>query len=252
MRGTLIRRFSLAAAMGLGICTAAHASSQIYAGNGATGFGGPVGQGSVTFSDDGATVTATFTPGPAGFSGNDLVVYIDSVAGGFADNSTFFDNGDGGREAISGANTGNPSQTLVSFPAGFGADFALSIEDSFASLFQLASGGNNSFTFVTGQAQPNGGSFSVNFPISDLGIAPGGSFSFVGTFISESAYRSNETIGASLTIPGTSGDTPNAGFIGQTLFSSADTYTTSPVPEPASLGLLSLGGLTLLRRRRAE
>ncbi len=124
MRETLIRRFAIAAAMGLGICTAAHANSQIYLGNGASGFGGPVGNGSLSLSDDGTNLTATFNPS-GGFTGNDLVVYIDSVVGGFPDNSTFFDNADGGRQAVSGSNTGNPSQTLVSFPTGFLADYAL-------------------------------------------------------------------------------------------------------------------------------
>jgi hypothetical protein len=50
-----------------------------------------------------------------------------------------------------------------------------------------------------------------------------------------------------VTIPGSGGDTPNAGFNGTTLFATEDTFS---VPEPASIGLLGLAGLTTLRRRR--
>jgi hypothetical protein len=252
MRGTVIRRFSIAVAMGLGICTAVHANSQNYAGNGATGFGGPVGNGSVSLSDDGTNLTATFNPS-GGFTGNDLVVYIDSVAGGFADNSTFFDNNDGGRTAVSGNNTGNPSASLVSFPAGFGADYALEFENNvFTGLFQLASGGGNSLGFVTGATPTSGGPYTVTFPLSDIGVSAGGTFFFDGTLISTSAYRSNETIGSSITVPDNGGDAPNAGFNGSTTFTAEDAYTTSAVPEPTSLGLLGLGALALLRRRRGE
>jgi hypothetical protein len=233
---------------GLGLCSSAGAGI-VYPGNGLTGFGGAVGNGSLTFSDSAGNLTATFNPSGA-FNSNDLVVYIDSVPGGFPDTSTFFDNGDPGRTAVSGANTGNPSQTLVTFPAGFLADYALEFENNtFIGLFGLASGGNNSLNFVTGTGPANGGPYTITFPIADLGIAPGASFSFDGTLVSTSAYRSNETIGASTTIPDGPSSAPNAGFNGQTIFSSADVYATTAVPEPTSFGLIGAVSLLLLRRR---
>ena len=72
-------------------------------GNGATGFGGPIGNGNLAITDDGTNITFTLN-NAGGFSGNDFVLYIDSVAGGFADTSAFSDNGDGGRESVSAAN----------------------------------------------------------------------------------------------------------------------------------------------------
>jgi hypothetical protein len=252
MRETLMRRVSIATALSLGMCAAAHASLQTYAGNGLAGFGGVVGNGSLTLSDSGGTLTATFNPS-GGFGGNDLVVYIDSVPGGFPDNTTFFDNADGGRQAVSGSNTGNPSQTVVQFPTGFLADYALEFENNvFTGLFQLAAGGNGSLGFVTGSTPTSGGPYTVSFPLSDIGVAPGGTFFFDGTYISTSAYRSNETIGASVTTPDSGGDAPNAGFNGQTIFTAEDSFTTSTVPEPTALGLLGLSSMALLRRRRAQ
>jgi hypothetical protein len=221
--------------------------SAIYPGNGQTGFNGGVGNGNVAISDDGTNITLTLND--AVTLDNDLVIYIDSVPGGFPDTSQFSDNGDGGREAISGYNSGNPSRTLVTFPSGFDADYALSIENSFIGLFQLASGGNNSLNYITGASQSGSdaqGAYTVVFPIADLGITAGQSFNFDGTLISESAYRSNETIGPS--------DAPsgNLGFSGQLDFTGWDTYTTTAVPEPASI--VTLGGMSVLlvrRRRRA-
>src|SRR2546428_5373071 len=108
----------------------------IYPGNGATGFGGPVGTGNLAVTDTATSLTVTMNRG-AGAMNDVLVVYLDTQPGGFNDTSTFSDNGDGGREAISGANNGNPSRTLVTFPAGFGADYAMAIENGFIGVFQL-------------------------------------------------------------------------------------------------------------------
>src|SRR5438034_7840711 len=76
-----------------------------YSGNGNSGFGGPIGLGSLTLTDNGTTVFGTVNKGPNGF--NDvLVLYIDSQAGGFADTSGFADGADGLRKAISGFDGG--------------------------------------------------------------------------------------------------------------------------------------------------
>ena len=103
----------------VGLAGSANASAT-YLGNLANGFGGTLGNGSLSFPDSGGNLTATFNPS-GGFSGNDVVVYIDSTPGGFADTSTFSDNGDGGRQSVSAENSGNPSRDLITFPAGFGA-----------------------------------------------------------------------------------------------------------------------------------
>src|SRR5207253_7675731 len=132
-----------------------------YPGNGATGFGGAVGTGSLDVTDTTTTMTWTLNRG-AGSLNDALIVYLDTVAGGFPDTSTFSDNGDGGRTAISGFNSGNPSRTVASFPGGFAADYAIAIENGFIGVFQLVSGGNNSLNFLFGQAQsgnPNDGPY---------------------------------------------------------------------------------------------
>ena len=78
-------------------------------------------------------------------------------------------------------------------------------------------------------------------------------FSFVGTLIADSTYRSNETIGTSTTTvdPNNAGAAPNAGYGGAVNFSSVDV-----VPEPSAyvfmgLGAFALAGLNRFRARRA-
>src|SRR5258705_13534646 len=72
-----------------------------YSGNGNSGFGGPIGLGSLTLTDDGTTVSGTVNKGPGGY--NDvLVLYVNSIGGGFADTSGFADGGGGLRKSISG------------------------------------------------------------------------------------------------------------------------------------------------------
>ena len=59
------------------LALAASAEATVYSGNGNTGFGGPIGTGSLTLTDDGTTVSGTITKGSGGF--NDvLVIYIDT------------------------------------------------------------------------------------------------------------------------------------------------------------------------------
>jgi hypothetical protein len=239
-----------------GLSTAANAATttQTYQGNGASGFGtgGAIGNSVLTVSDSGSGIINFSLATGVPFTSNDLVLYIDSKAGGVNNNSTFTDNGDGGRTAVSGYNASNnpPSRALVTFPAGFGADFAVSLEPNvFAGLFNLSTPSNFGFVASANLSGSGSGPFTFSLNRSDLGLGPTDPFSFVGTLISTSAYRSNETIGTSVTTPGSTGDTPNAGFTGTQTFATGNTFA---VPEPKGIVIVGLVAATgLLRRRRA-
>jgi hypothetical protein len=218
------------------------ASAATYPGNGNTGFGGPIGQGSLSLTDNGTTVSGTLTKGGGGF--NDvLVLYIDSVSGGFSDTSSFSDANDGLRKAISGFDGTNRS--TLTFPAGFTADYALALgpsSDNFGGEWQLVSGGNNSLPFVaSANLSPTGtngaASYSFNFTLASIGNPS--SFQVFGTYIANSGYRSDEFIAGNGTGPG-QGYNP---FVG----TSSGAYA---VPEPSSAAILLLGAAGLLGRFR--
>ena len=232
-----------------------------YAGNGGTGFGGAVGNGSVSITDTSSSMTVTFNRGSSGNMDNDLVLYLDTVPGGFADTSQFSDNGDGGRTAISGFNSSNPSRTLLTFAPGFQADYAISIENSFIGVFGLAAGGNNSLNYLFGQSQSGVDSdayYSITLTaaeMSQIGLTAGSGqlFAFVGSLDSDTAYRANETIGPSITVPGDGSG--NAGFSdGQTFTGSLNYQLVSSTPEPSTLALLGVfgAGTWVAARRRKQ
>src|SRR5436190_11653582 len=84
-----------------------------YSGNGNSGFGGPIGLGSLKLTDNGTTVFGTVNKGPNGF--NDvLVIYIDSVSGGFTNTSGFSDGAGLLQKAISGFD-GGANRSLLTF-----------------------------------------------------------------------------------------------------------------------------------------
>lgn len=246
-------------------CATAAASSSFaatYNGNGATGFGGAVGNGNVNITDTSSSMTITFNRGLSGNMDNDLVLYVDTQPGGFADTSQFSDTADGGRTAISGFNSGNPSRNVVTFASGFQADYAISIENSFIGVFGLAAGGNNSLNFLFGTAQSgvdSDASYSITLnaaQMAQIGLIAGSgqSFLFVGSENSDSAYRANETIGNSVTTPDT-GAAPNGGFNGSQLFTQSLSYQLGTTPEPSTLALLGIfgaGALFVLHRRRQQ
>ena len=240
----MLRSLLLSAIAGAAITSSA--SAAIYNGNGAGGFGGSVGSGTLTVTDAGSNVNFSFST-PNAFTGNSLVLYIDSVAGGDNSTSAYTDNADGGRTAVSGL-SGN-GRTLATFPVGFGADRAISFEPGFAGLFNLSTPANFGFIASGGLSGSGNGPFTFSYSKSDLGLPTSGdySFNFVGTLISTSGYRSNETIGASVTVPGSGGDAPNAGFTGTTVFATGNAFV---VPEPSTLGVMLGAGAMLLRRRK--
>jgi MYXO-CTERM domain-containing protein len=235
-------------AFALAVVTAAPAMATVYSGNGNTGFGGTIGVGSLTLSDDGTTISGTVTRGSANF--NDvLVLYIDSTAGGFTGTSSFSDAGDGLRTAISGYN--GSSRSDLTFASGFDADYAIALgpsSDNFGGLWQLASGGNGSLNFVTSVSlSPVGNAtaatYSFSFTVANIGLIAnsGQSFDLFGTYISNSGYRSTEAVAGDLT-----------GTQGWNAFNqiSFGTYTVVPEPTTFSLAALGLAGLFLHRHRR--
>ncbi len=212
-----------------------------YNGNGNTGFGGPVGNGNLVVSDDGTSVTFNFNAASS-LSGNDLVIYIDSITGGFSSTSGFNDSQDGGRSAVSGytstGNGGGSGQSTLTFASGFLPDYAIDVQSGYASLFGLNNGGNNSLNFITGAAQSGTSPYTLTVPLVDLGLTPGAaqSFGLFGTFISETGYRSTEALAGN--------DTGSQGWGTTVTQTSFATYVTV-VPEPSTV-LLGASGLAIL------
>jgi hypothetical protein len=230
-------------------CLAITAHSATYSGNGNSGFGGPIGLGSLTLTDDGTTVSGTVNKGPNGF--NDvLVIYIDSTAGGFADTSGFADGADGLRKAISGFD-GAANRSLMTFSGGFNPDYAIALgpsSDNFGGLWQLASGGANSLNFVSSvNLNPVGNNssptYTFSFNVSQIGLSPnsGATFRMFATYTSNSGYRSDEAVAGN-----------DVGAPGWNPFLQTALASYTIVPEPSTSALLALSGAALLvfRRRR--
>jgi hypothetical protein len=217
-------------------------------GNGASGFGGTVGGGSLSIDDDGTNLNFTFTRGGSNLD-NALVLYFDSEAGGFNSTTTFTDVADGLRTAITGRN--GTDQTIAQFATGLNADYVIAFDAGFAGLWSLSTGSHGFIAGAglspSGNAAASSHTFSVTR--SQLGVSSGETVGFVGTYISTSGYRSNETFGASSTTPIDGGG--NAAFTGTTTFTNSLSFTA--VPEPSSmLALATVLGTSYLARRRMK
>lgn len=206
------------------LLTVVSQGQQTFSGNGKTGFGGTVGAGSLVISNDATTYNFSFTKGPGDLN-DAVVVYIDSKTGGFGSTAGFNDNNDGLRTATSGYSS-STNKSVLTFPSGFLPDYAIAFDQGFAAIFELVNGGPVSFNYVgSANLTPTGTTNAVyNFTAlkSQLSIVSDASFNFLVTYISTTAFRSNEFIGEA-------GPAGNLGFTDYTA-TTFNNYTGNVVP----------------------
>ncbi len=170
-------------------------SQSVYNGNGKTGFGNPVGLGQLTINDDGTNLTLHLIKG-SGDLNDAVVIYIDSKAGGFSTTADFTDAGDDLRKAVSGFDGTNRS--ALTFPTAFTPDYAIAFDKGFGGVWELI--GNGSHNYITSAnltpSNTNTASdYQLTFNKSAIGITGTVEFKFLVTYLSNTAYRSNEFIG---------------------------------------------------------
>lgn len=249
MKKVILSTFA-AAALAVGTNAYAQLVTNNYAGNGNTGFGGAVGTGSLQIVNDNlGALNFTYTRGSSDFN-NAIVIYFDSITGGASSTSGFTDTGDGLRKAISGLDGANRS--TLNFAAGFGADYAVALNNGFAGVWSLSDPAN--FPFVTSanllpaSATQTEATYTFSLNVSSIGMTAGSgqSFNFFTTYISETAFRSTEVFGTGFT------GTPSQGY---NTFDAAGNNSFTTVPEPSTYALLALGAAALggyAARRRAR
>ncbi|MDG2349264.1 MAG: hypothetical protein P8L65_01135, partial [Flavobacteriaceae bacterium] len=153
-----------------------------YSGNGNSGFGGAIGNASMTINDDGTTITFTFTKGGGNFN-DTMAMYISTGASGRnVINAGVNDTNDSNRRAIS--NTGSGDLTL---PAGFNATHGVAINTGFGGLWEIPTGsiGPGGLPFVVAVGNPSSASdasFSFSFDWSEIGLTNTDKFDFVITY----------------------------------------------------------------------
>lgn len=229
----------------LGITTSVNAS--LYNGNGNTGYGGAIGQSTLEITDNGTTLQFDLTKGTGNL--NDVfVIYMDTVAGGFASNVGMNDQADNSRKAIAGC----VSTTCTDITFGFDADYAIAFDATNGGfLFGLATGSSLGFLESAGGAGAvSDSAFTFSVSMANLGLTPfsGDTVNYVGTYVSNfltGVDLSNEGYGAGL--PGTNPLSPAS-----ETFTSSLAYTTSTVPIPATVWLFGSGllGLVGMARRK--
>jgi len=219
-------------------------------GNGSSAWGGAIGLGSLTLSDNGTTVSGSLTTG-GGLGGNAFVLYLDTAPGGFSTTAGFNDNGDQLRSAFS-LYGGAGEQSILNFSTGFAPNYAIALQPdsgiNFGGLWSLANGGANSQNFITSiNLAPTGsdaqGTYNFSFNLSSVGLTPnaGQSFELFGLQVSTTGYSSPEALGGTLT--------GNNGWGNTQTETSFSTYTTTPEPSTVVLGAAGTAMLLLLRRR---
>ncbi len=250
------------------------AAQTVYNGNGNSSFGGALGGGLMTVTNDGYdfasgtygyvdfTISlangANLSNGGAGSLNNNLVIYLDNgLGGGIASTTASYvtSPGDGGESAVT-QNAGNGSFSILNFGGLMAPQYAIELDQfNFGQIYsdtggvptQLdgASSGNTTaggLSFLI-----SGSTASINIPVSDFGLTAGipATINLASMEVSASGYSSNE---------GTESVTGNAGYQpsgGQTL-TSVDTFQV--IPEPSSVMMILSSGLFgsfyLIRRKR--
>lgn len=174
------------------IAAVANAQS-VYPGNTRSGYGGALGQGSLSISEDATNYYFTFTKGPGDLN-DAVVIYMHTRSGGYNTTANFTDQDDGLRKAISGLQ-GSDRATLI-FPSAFTADFAIAFDQGFGGVWELVE--NAKLNYINSVAlTPTGTTTSptYTFTLAKADVGNPSGFKFLATYVSETGYRSNEFIG---------------------------------------------------------
>ena len=189
-----------------------------YSGNGNTGFGGAVGESSMTISDNGTTITFNFTKGLNGDFNDILVFYIDTgITGRNVIDSNVNDNQDDNRRAISNGDSSGTA-SVITFPAFFGASHAIAISTGYGGLWRIPNTGmigNDDLphiTSVNSSFTATDASFTFDLDWTELGLTNTDSFSFVGLYVSGTAWNSDEGYGDGITGSGADNVTYTSAF----------------------------------------
>ena len=146
-----------------------------------SGFGNVVGSGARLHvdSDNVGNIYLGLVTGGGSFDAA-MVVYIDSVPGGYSSTGSFDDTGDACRWAISGYDGSNRS--VLTFASGFQADYAICMDPAFAGVWQLAGSGPHPFVVSASRTTTTSSHFEMNLTLSNIGLAAGGGFKYVTTY----------------------------------------------------------------------
>jgi hypothetical protein len=181
--------------------------------NGLGGFGEPVGGSTLQFYDDGTTISGVFNKGNGDFNDR-LVIYI---ANGATGRNQITGVGVNDRADLSRAAVSFTSNSVLSFPSGFDATYAISISQNALNLFGIPNSGdlgNNGLNFIktvrTGGFVNTAPRFVFSFDWADLGLTSENSFRFVATYLNpagndNAGFVSNEGFGSGLPVANVAG-----------------------------------------------
>jgi len=217
---------------------------RVYANGGGGGFGGTLGNGSISMDVVGPNLNISFTPGNAL---NDIVgLFLDTRPGGFLD-AQMSDTADGGRTVIS-------ELTLTkddTYPATVVPDFGLAIGNFGSVLFELNAGNTpGHLNFLQFNAAP-----TISIPLASLGNPV--AIDFFAAYASGGGYNSNEslprtTAGANQAGNPGFGDGQFGGLNTGAVYDNFNQFRTG-LPEPATFmvwGLMLMTGSLAARRVR--
>jgi hypothetical protein len=228
---------------------AAYYNRQSYPGKGAAGV---IGSGTLSMSNSTSTVYVGLDRGPGSFTDN-LVMFIDSVPGGYTGTGAFSDRGSALETAISGYGSG---RSIANFAPGFAADYAVVVGvNNGCGVYQLVTDALGTHVQmvrlfnISPAGDPNTPQFWWQFDWTEIGLPRANTnlFKFETSLISQYGYRYLQSF---------EGMTGVQGYNTVT-FTNYDTYGVPPIPETTTTALAIFGGAAataslITRFRRAR